>query len=41
MSADKTDSKSVPLKTRFGTSLRIDEQWFKALHGESGDETDS
>ena len=41
MSADGTDSEPAPLETRFGASLRIDEQWFKALHGELGDETDS
>ncbi|MEF8852684.1 MAG: hypothetical protein V5A44_10130 [Haloarculaceae archaeon] len=41
MGTDKRRAKPSTLGTKFGMSLRIDEQWFEALSGQTRDESET
>lgn len=41
MDTDSRRTEPVSITTRFGASLRIDEQWFEALSGKAGENAES
>lgn len=41
MGTNKRRAKPSTLGTKFGVSLRIDEQWFEAISGERTDESET